>query len=122
MVQLILAKVTVHLVLHIATTERRECDAMPGMMWAAQAVGGRSGQSRVHVWVDCTLLPLARWAMRGAAAGSIFVMGASVVRKWLVAPDGPLFDGGSIGCYGLEEDIGYKGIVMGGGWATSSIN
>jgi hypothetical protein len=34
MVQLILVKVTVHLALHIVTTERRECDASPGMMCA----------------------------------------------------------------------------------------
>ncbi len=49
MVQLILVKVTVYPALNIVTMERRECDARPGMMWAAQAAGRRSSRSRVHV-------------------------------------------------------------------------
>ena len=49
MVQLIFVKVTVHPVLHIVTTERREWDARPGMIWAACALAGRSGRSRVQV-------------------------------------------------------------------------
>ena len=76
MVQLIFVKVTVHPALHMVTTERRECDARPGMMCAARAPAGRFGRSRVHVWVECTLSPLGRQAMRG-----------TVVRKWLVAPE-----------------------------------
>jgi hypothetical protein len=87
MVQLILVKVTMHPVLHIVTMERRECDTRPVMMWAAQAAGKRSSRSRVHVCVECTLSPLVRRAMRGAAAGSMSVAGASIVRKWLVAPE-----------------------------------
>ena len=44
-------KVTVHPALHIVTTERREWDARPGMIWAAHAPAGRgrSGRSRVQV-------------------------------------------------------------------------
>jgi hypothetical protein len=57
------------------------------MMWAAQAAGKRSGRLRVHVYIDCTLSSLGRWAMRGAAAGSMLVAGVLVVRKWLVAPE-----------------------------------
>jgi hypothetical protein len=87
MVQLIFVKVTVHPALHMVTTERRECDARPGMMCAVRAPAGRFGRSRVHVWVECTLLPLGRWAMRGTAAGRMLVAGALVVRKWLVAPE-----------------------------------
>ncbi len=87
MVQLIFVKVTVHLALHMVTIERRECDARPGMMCAVQAPAGRFGRSRVNVWVECTLLPLGRRAMRGTAAGRMLVAGALVVKKWLVAPE-----------------------------------
>ncbi len=87
MVQLILVKVTVPPALHMVTTERRECDARPGMMWAARAPAGRSGRSRVQVCVDCTLSPFGRRAMRGTVAGTMLVAGALVVRKWLVAPE-----------------------------------
>jgi hypothetical protein len=40
--------------------ERKECDAMPGMMCAAWAAGGRSSRSRVQVCDECTLSPLGR--------------------------------------------------------------
>ncbi len=86
MVQLILVKVTVHPALHMVTMERRECDARPGMMWAARAPAGRSGRSRVQVCIDCTLSPFGRRARRGTVAGTMLVASASVVRKWLVAP------------------------------------
>ena len=82
-----MVKVTVHPALQMVTTESRECNASPGMMWAAQAPAGSSGRSRVQVCVDCTLSPLGRQAMRGTVAGMILKAGASVVRKWLVAPE-----------------------------------
>jgi hypothetical protein len=87
MVQLIIVKVTVHLALHIMTTERRECDARPGMMCIVRAPAGRFGRSRVHVRVECTLLLLGRRAMRGTVAGRMLVAGTLVVRKWLVVPE-----------------------------------
>jgi hypothetical protein len=87
MVQLILVKITLHPALHMVTTERREWDARPGMMWAARAPAGRFGRSKVQVCVDCTLSPFGRRAMRGTVAGTMLVAGASVVRKWLVAPE-----------------------------------
>ena len=73
--------------LHMAMTESRECDASPGMMWAVWAPGGSLGRSRVQVWVNCTLSPLGRRAMRGTVAGMMLEAGALVVRKWLVAPE-----------------------------------
>jgi hypothetical protein len=73
--QLISTKVSIHLTLHIVTMERMECDARPGMIWAAQAASRRLGRPGVHVAVDCTLSPLTRQAMRGAAAGRMFVAG-----------------------------------------------
>ncbi len=57
------------------------------MMCAARAPGGRFERSRVQVWVDCTLSPLGRRAMKGTMAGMMLMAGASVVRKWLVAPE-----------------------------------
>ncbi len=87
MVQLIFVKVIVHPALHIVTTESNKCDAMPGITWAAQVPAGRSGQLRVQVCVDGTLSPFCRWATRGTAATTMFVAGASVVKKWLVAPE-----------------------------------
>ena len=42
-------KVTVHPALHMVTTERREWDASPGLIWAAHAPAGRSGRSSVQV-------------------------------------------------------------------------
>ncbi len=49
MVQLIFVKVTVHPALHMVTTERREWDNRPRMIWAACAPAGRSGRSSVQV-------------------------------------------------------------------------
>ncbi len=73
--------------LHIVTTDRRECDARLEMMWAFLAVAGSLGRLRVQVCVDCTLSPFSRWATRGMMAAQMFVAGASMVRKWLVAPE-----------------------------------
>jgi hypothetical protein len=82
---LIFVKVTVHPALHIVMTESNECDARPGIMWATWVPAERSGKSRVQVCVDCTLSPLGRCTMRGTAARTMFVAGALVVKKWLVA-------------------------------------
>ncbi len=87
MVQLIFVKVTVHLALHIVTTESNKCDARPGVTWAAWVPAGRSGKSRVQVCVDCTLSPFGRRGMRGTAARTMFVAGVLVVKKWLVTPE-----------------------------------
>jgi hypothetical protein len=76
-----------HPALHIVTTESNECDARLGITWAARAPAGRSGKSRVQVCVDCTLSPFGRRGMMGTAARTMFVAGASVVKKWLVAPE-----------------------------------
>jgi hypothetical protein len=58
-----------------------------GMMWAFLAAAGSSGRSRVQVCVDCTLSPFGRRATRGTVAAQMFVAGALVVRKWLIAPE-----------------------------------
>jgi hypothetical protein len=87
MVQLIFIKVSVHPALHIVMMESNKCDARLGMTLAAWAPAGRSGKSRVQVCVDCTLSLFGRWAMMGTAARIMFVAGASVVKKWLIAPE-----------------------------------
>jgi hypothetical protein len=83
----ILVKVMVQPALHIVTTDRRECNARPGMMWAFLAAAGSLGRSRVQVCIDCTLSPFIRQATRGTVAAQMIVSGALVVRKWLVAPE-----------------------------------
>jgi hypothetical protein len=87
MVQLIFGKVTAHPALHIVLTKSNQCDARPGITWAARAPAGRSGKLRVQVCVDCTLTLFVRPAMRDTAARTMFVAGALVVKKWLVAPE-----------------------------------
>ena len=87
MVHPILVKCTVHPALHRVTTDRSECEARPGIMWAARALGGREGMSRVHVCVECTRAPFGRRVLMGVVVGRILVAGALVVRKWLVAPE-----------------------------------
>jgi hypothetical protein len=86
-VQPILVKVTVHSALHIATMERSECNARPGMMLAARVPGGNKVMLSVHVCTNCTCSPLGRQATMGTGLGRIFAARASVVRKWLVAPE-----------------------------------
>jgi hypothetical protein len=56
-------------------------------MWAARALGGREGMSRVHMCMECTHAPFGRQAMIGMVVGRILVAGASVVRKLLVVPE-----------------------------------
>ncbi len=87
MVHLILVKCTVHPVLHRVTMDRSECEARPGIMWAARALGEREAMSRVHVCVECTHAPFGRRAMMGVVVGRILATGASEVKKWLVAPE-----------------------------------
>jgi hypothetical protein len=87
MVQLIFVKVTVHPALHIVTTESNQCDARPGTSWPPRHWREDHGKSRVQVCVNCTLSPFGRRVMRGTAARTMFVAGASVVKKWLIAPE-----------------------------------
>jgi hypothetical protein len=85
MVPPIFVKMMLQPALHKVTTDRRECKVSPGMMWAVWAQVGSLGRSSIHVWVDDTHLLLGRCAMRGTMARMMFVAGAVVVRKWLVA-------------------------------------
>jgi hypothetical protein len=87
MAQLIFVEVTMHPAFHIVMTKSNEYDARPGITWTASALDGRSGKSRVQVCVACTFSPFGRRVMRGTAARTMFVAGASVVKKWLVAPE-----------------------------------
>jgi hypothetical protein len=83
----ILVKWMVQPALHKLTTDRSECEARPRMMWVVRAHGGNEGMLMVHVCVECTHLPSVRWAIIGLVVGTILVVGASVVRKWLVKPE-----------------------------------
>ncbi len=77
----------VHPALHKLTIDRSECEARPGMMWAARARDGDEGMLMVHMCVECTRLPLGRWAMMGLVVGTMLVAGMLVIRMWLVAPE-----------------------------------
>ena len=46
-IQPILLKITSQAALHSFITERRECDAKPGMMWPRRALEGNSGRYMV---------------------------------------------------------------------------
>jgi hypothetical protein len=83
----ILVKCTSHPALHKVTMDRSECEARPGMMWAARASRGRAGMLRVQVCVECTCSSLGRHTMIGVIVCCTFEAGAVVVRKWLVAPE-----------------------------------
>ena len=88
MVHPILVKCDLQPVLHRVTTDRSNCEARSGIMWAARTLGGREGMLRVQVCVECTSgVPFGRQAMIGVVVARILVAGASVVRKWLVAPE-----------------------------------
>jgi hypothetical protein len=43
--------------------------------------------SRVHLCIECTCSPFRRQGTMGKAVGNMFVAGALVMRKWLVAPE-----------------------------------
>jgi hypothetical protein len=77
----ILVKATLHPVLHRITTEMREWEARPGMMWACHAKAGRAGMLSVHLCMEFTHSPFGRWVMMGLLVGHMLIMGAAVVRK-----------------------------------------
>jgi hypothetical protein len=81
MAQPIFVKLTVHPELQRFTTERRECEAIPGMMWVARALHKRDGMLRVHMCVKCTCLLFGRRATISVVVGTMFNAGALVVRK-----------------------------------------
>ncbi len=74
----ILVKETLQPALHRVTTEMREWEARPGMMWVCHAEAGRAGMSSVLVCMECTRLPFGRWAMMGLLVGCMLVMGETL--------------------------------------------
>jgi hypothetical protein len=68
------------------TTESNECDATPGITWAAWRRLGDlvSQECRCELTTPCQF---GRQAMRGTAARTMFLAGALVLKKWLVAPE-----------------------------------
>ena len=68
-------------------TERRECDADPGMICPCLAAFGRWGMSKLHVCVDVTFSPFGIFTIIGLVAGNMSITGVVVMMKWLVAPE-----------------------------------
>ena len=83
----ILVKMTSHPALHRLTTEISECDARCGSTCACRAFSGKFSSCNVHVCVVQIVSPFGNFARIGVAAGCMFVKGAVVVRKWLLAPE-----------------------------------
>jgi hypothetical protein len=77
----ILVKTSLQPAVHRVTTEIREWEARPEMIWACHAKAGRAGILRVHMCVECTCLPLGSRAMMGLLVGRMLVTGAAVMRK-----------------------------------------
>ncbi len=79
----------------------------------------------MQVCIDCTLSPFVRRATRGTVAVQMFVAGALVVRKWLVAPESRIaqsLDGYGVGGDYFEEHLCCKSIVVSGGWEAAIKN
>ena len=85
--QWIFVNFTSHPALHSFTTDIRECDANPGILWTYLAPVGSCVRFSVHVWVDDTHVPSVSLTLNGLLAGVILVICAVLTRKWLVAPE-----------------------------------
>ncbi len=64
-----------------------KCDARFGSTCACRAFSGKCSSSNVHVCVVQIVSPFGIFAQIGVVAGCMFVNGAAVVRKWLLAPE-----------------------------------
>lgn len=56
-------------------------------MWPWRACLGNFGMSSLYVCVDLTEFPSDRVTVSGRVAGLMLIVGASGMRKWLVAPE-----------------------------------
>jgi hypothetical protein len=83
----ILVKTTLQPALHRVTMKMREWEARTGMIWACRTEAGRAEMLRVHVSVECMRSPFGSQATMGLLVGCMLVMGAAVMRKFLVAPE-----------------------------------
>jgi len=86
MVQPIMVNSTVQPALQSLVTDSNKCDASPDMMWSCRAFCGRCGISRLHVCVDVTISPFGICTIKEFNASRMSMTGASVTRKWFVAP------------------------------------
>jgi hypothetical protein len=78
----ILVKTTLQPALHRVTTEMREWEARPGMIWACCTEAGRAEILRVHVCMECTRSPFGSRAMMGFLVGRMLVTGAWSRGQW----------------------------------------
>ena len=86
-VQPILVNMTSHPALHNVTTDRRECDASPGIRCAFRAACGRAGIAMVQSCVVVTLDPSGMVTLMGDSVSRTFSTGAVMSKKLLVAPE-----------------------------------
>ena len=78
---------TSHPALHRVTMETRECEARVGRMCAIRALCGSPSMASSQVWVEQMRSPFGSVAWIGVLVGCLFMLGAVVVRKWLLAPE-----------------------------------
>ena len=83
----IFKSVTSHPAFHSLTMDSRECAANPGTMCPSLAFTGSCEMSNLQVCVDCTWSPSGIMTWRGLSTTFLFVIGAIVRRKWLVASE-----------------------------------
>jgi hypothetical protein len=57
--------VTAHPLSHNIPTDKRECWAKPGNVWAFMAAVGKDGRYKVAVCVDARDAPFGRWISKG---------------------------------------------------------
>ena len=79
--------VTRHPVLQNLRVEISDECAIPGMMCASVMLFDNQGIARLHVCVECNLVPSGSVTVIGFVALRLFTTGAPSMMKWLVAPE-----------------------------------
>ena len=69
------------------TSDTRECPFIPGTMCPVLASGGSCGRFNSHQCVACSCFPSGILIVIGCFACCTFMVGASVVKKFLVSPE-----------------------------------
>ncbi len=108
----ILVKATLQPPLHRVTTEMREQELRPGIMWAWCAMAGRAGMLNVHVCMECTHSPFGRRVRMVGHGGSSHEKVTSCARL----KDGPWSYGGHVDIDSFEECSCSKCVFWGEGW------
>jgi hypothetical protein len=80
--------------------ERSECECKEGNTWARHTDDGRPGMGSMPVWVLLMWAPSGRLTAILVVAGVIAVRSLVTLKKWPLAPESSISDGGGVD--GLE--------------------